>query len=76
MATYSITTTARQDAALAAVAAKRGVPVQALVDAELARILQRALNEADRDAGEAVSAAYLAGTPAQRTATRTALGLP
>lgn len=76
MATYSVTTTPRQDQVLTQIAAKRGVTVQALMDAELARVLQRAANEADRDDGAVVAAAYLAATNTKQAQVKTVLGLP
>lgn len=76
MATYSITTTARQDAVLAYVAQKRGVTVQALVDGELLRVMRRAQNEAEQDDAAVVAAAYLAATNAKQAQVKTALGIP
>lgn len=75
MATYSITTTPRQDTVLAYVAGKRGTTVQAFVDGEMARILKRAVNEFEQDDAAQVSAAYLAATALKQNQVKTVLGL-
>lgn len=69
-------TTAKQDAILTTIAAKRGVTVQALVDAEMARIFARFKNEYEQDDGARVAAAYTGATATVQNGVRTALGLP
>ena len=75
MATYTITTNARQDAALAYVAQKAGLTVQAFVDGEVARIMRRALNEQTRDDADRMIAAYQDATPTQQQQMRAVVGL-
>jgi len=69
-------TTAAQDVILAAAAARRGVTVTAMVNAEMARIFQRAKNEFDIDQGAVVAAAFNAASGATQASVKTTLGVP
>jgi hypothetical protein len=75
VATYAVSTTARQDAVLATLAAKRGITVAALMDGEMQRILRRAQNEVDQDEATSVASAYTSATNAKQAQVRTVLGL-
>jgi hypothetical protein len=63
MGSYSITTTAQEDAALEQVAQRHGVRVEALVQAHVSGALQSVLAEAQRDQQDDVFARYQALPP-------------
>ena len=76
MADYTLSTAnAKQDAALAFCAAQASQTVAEYVQAQMARIVQRALNEKDRADAIEVSAAFLAATNLKQSQVRTTLGL-
>ena len=77
MATYSFVTNANQEALVTFAATKTGAASNdAFVQAQFARILQRARNERDLDDTNKVGAAYLAATPAVQAQVKTLLGVP
>jgi hypothetical protein len=78
MATYNLTTTtARQDAALVFAANQAGAAtVDAYVQAQFVRIVQRALNARDQDETSRLDAAYLAASAATQNQVKGLLGLP
>lgn len=69
------TTTAKQDAILLYAATKKGVTVQEYVDAETARIYNRAKNEYEQDENARVAAAYQAANNATQNKVKTDLGV-
>jgi hypothetical protein len=74
--TFSVSTVNnKQDAALALAAAKDGKTVDQYVQAQFARVVQRAINERERDDAAAVGTAYLAASTAVQNQIRAALGL-
>ena len=75
MATYSVTTTARQDAVLTRAAAKRSVTVAALMNAALMKVLKQYEAEIDADDAQSVGAAYVTASNAVQNQVKAALGL-
>lgn len=86
MASYTITTTANQDAGITRALARENAdralrslaPITAVqyVDTVLKAAWDSWKVQADAEDQESIRVAYVAATPAQRTAARAAIGLP
>jgi len=77
MPTYSLITNAAQEAVLTFAATRAGAASNdAFVQAQFARILQRARNDHDLDDTSRIGAGYLAATPTVQAQVKAALGLP